>query len=83
MASNSSQEQNIWLAQLAALGTVALQLMDSDEEEEPTRRLWVRDWVARRENSIPLFKEIETEDKEKFFVDFRLYPDDFDKLLAR
>ena len=47
------------------------------------KRLWVRDWVARRKEDVPLYKELATEDREKFFSDFRMYPESFDQLLAR
>jgi hypothetical protein len=66
------------LAELASLAE------DLEEEEKKGRdRIWVRDWIAKRPSEVPLFVEITTQDQDKFFEDFRLYPEDFEQLLAR
>ena len=51
--------------------------------ETKEKRTWVRDWVARRGEDVPLYKEVATEDREKFFTDFRMYPENFNQLLGR
>lgn len=77
-----SDPNQVAFFELAKLAFMAEEL---HEAEEPPRkkRLWVKKWVARRNDETPLFKEIRQEDREKFLTDFRLYPEDFDKLLAR
>ncbi len=68
----------IYLADLAHLAE------ELEEEEEDVRdRVWIRDWVGRREDHVPLYSEVSAEDREKFFANFRLYPEDFEKLLSR
>ena len=77
--SEPNQEAFFELARLAFLAE------ELEEAEEPQRkkRLWVKKWVSRRDVEVPIFKEIQVEDRAKFLADFRLYPEDFDKLLAR
>ena len=74
-----NQEAFFELARLAFLAE------ELEEAEEPQRkkRLWVKKWVGRRDVEVPLFQEISREDRAKFLTDFRLYPEDFDQLLAR
>ncbi len=72
------------LTDLANLACLAEELEDYEEEEDEKRdKVWVRSWVGRRGDNVPLYVEVESEDREKFFANFRLYPEDFDKLLAR
>lgn len=47
------------------------------------KRLWQRDWVARRGQIIPFFKEIEDEDPMKFLANFRMPIEVFEDLLER
>ena len=70
------------LIKLFALAQIADE-MEKLEEQEKVQRKWVRDWVARRKEEIPLFVELRSEDREKFFADFRLFPEDFEQLLHR
>jgi len=70
------------LLQVAGLGLL-MEEFEEEEQKKKKRRLWVRDWIGRRETEVPIFREIHSEDKEKFFSDFRFYPDDFEKLLKR
>ena len=70
------------LVKLFALAQIADE-MEKLEEQEKVQRKWVRDWVARRKEEIPLFVELRSEDREKFFADFRLFPEDFEQLLHR
>ena len=70
------------LAELAELAEVADD-HEKAESERPNRRKWVRDWIARRGEEIPLFKEIKGEDVDKFYADFRFMPTDFEVLLNR
>jgi len=77
--------QNIQLQNFAQVAGLAL-VADELEEEEPKekkKRLWVRNWIARRPIEVPLFQEVQVEDREKFFSDFRFYPEDFQILLER
>ena len=71
------------LFQLAVLANFAENLEGEEEEETKQRRVWVKDWIGRRQQRVPLFNELECEDREKFFADFRLYPEDFNQLLSR
>jgi|FrelakmetLWP11LW_1041352.scaffolds.fasta_scaffold02406_1 hypothetical protein len=71
------------LVRLARLAALAEQLEEEEENANKKRRLWVRDWIAKRQDQVPVFKEVEVEDREKFFTNFRLFPEDFDTLLAR
>jgi hypothetical protein len=69
---------------LAELASLAEDLEEDEREERKGKdRIWVRDWIAKRPTEVPLFVEITTQDHEKFFEDFRLYPEDFEQLLAR
>ena len=70
------------LLRLGYLGCLAEELKKEEDSKEE-KRIWVRDWIAQRQDHIPLFRQIETEDREKFFADFRLYPEHFDQLLMR
>lgn len=72
------------LQKLSKLGKLAILAgkLDEDEKKKKKRR-WVRDWVARRQTEVPLFLEIQDEDPEKFFTNFRLNPQDFYQLLHR
>ena len=70
------------LVKLFALAQIADE-MEKLEKQEKVQRKWVRDWVARRKEEIPLFAELQSEDREKFFADFRLFPEDFEQLLHR
>jgi hypothetical protein len=55
-----------------------------DSKKHPKKRLWVKNWISKRgADAIPLYKEIEETDPEKFFQAFRMYPDVFDLLLSR
>ena len=77
--------QNIQLQNFAQVAGLAL-VADELEEEEPKekkKRLWVRNWIARRPIEVPLFQEVQVEDREKFFSDFRFYPEGFQILLER
>ena len=68
------------------LGHLAAWAEELEEEEESRikrRRIWVKEWVSRRQIHVPLFKEIQHEDREKFLSNFRLYPEEFDQLLSR
>ena len=53
------------------------------KKKKKQKKLWVREWVGRRNDHIPLYKEISAEDREKFFMNFRLYPEHVDVLLSR
>ena len=77
---NRTNFQN--LLRLGHLACLAQDLEDEEDDKEE-KRIWVRDWIAHRKDHIPLFRQIETEDREKFFADFRLYPEHFDLLLSR
>jgi hypothetical protein len=81
--SDEDQENLDNLFKLGVLAELAEELEDAEEEERAKRRVWVKDWIGRRKQHIPLFNELASEDKEKFFADFRLYPEDFDQLLSR
>ena len=70
------------LLKLFVLAQVADE-MEKMEMQSKEKRKWVRDWVGRRKDQVPLYAELQSEDREKFFTDFRLYPDDFEKLLHR
>jgi len=70
------------LAKLFALAKIADEMTELEEQTKEKRK-WVRDWVARRKEEVPLFAELQSEDREKFFADFRLYPEEFDQLLQR
>ena len=55
-----------------------------DRKKNPkAKKVWVREWVHRRNDHIPLYEEISIEDREKFFMNFRLYPEHFNTLLQR
>ena len=56
--------------------------LDRKKNAKP-KKLWLREWVNRRNDHIPLYEEISVEDREKFFMNFRLYPEHFNKLLSR
>ena len=73
-----NQEAFFELARLAFLAE------ELEEAEEPQRkkRLGVKKWVRRRDVEVPLIQEISQEDRAKFLINFRLYPEDFDQLLA-
>lgn len=75
-------QDQIAFFELAKLAFMAEELQEA-EERGRKKRLWVKEWVARRDDEVPLFREIRQEDRQKFLTDFRLYPEDFDKLLAR
>jgi hypothetical protein len=78
------QENFQRLLELGKLACLAEELEEEEEEEdEENRRIWVRDWIAKRKDDMPLFKEIATEDRDKFFTDFRLFPEHFEDLLSR
>jgi hypothetical protein len=47
------------------------------------KRMWVKDWISRRSDVHPLYKEIEETDPVRFHQAFRMYPDMFDHLLSR
>ena len=69
---------------LAHLAILAEELEQEEDQPRPKkRRVWVKNWVARRTKDVPLFREIRLEDREKFLTDFRLYPEEFDLLLSR
>ena len=70
------------LLKLFVLAQVADE-MEKMEKQSKEKRLWVRDWVGRRKDQVPLYAELQSEDREKFFADFRLYPEDFEQLLQR
>ena len=74
-----NQEAFFELARLAFLAE------ELEEAEEPQRkkRLGVKKWVRRRDVEVPLIQEISQEERAKFLTNFRLYPEDFDQLLAR
>ncbi len=66
------------------MAKVAEKIQEEEAKEtDEDRRIWIRDWIARRQTEVPLFAEVQSEDREKFFSDFRLYPEDFEKLLVR
>ena len=72
------------LVKLFALAQIADEMVKlENQEKDKKKRKWVRDWVARRKQEVPLFAELQSEDREKFFADFRLYPEDFELLLRR
>ena len=72
------------LMDLGNLAHLAEELEEEEDDEDEMRdRVWVRSWVGRRGDNVPLYTEVHWEDREKFFANFRLYPEDFDKLLAR
>ena len=70
------------LFQLGLLAEMAEKL-EEEKKKKKRRRIWIREWIGRREPEIPLFMEIQNEDHEKFYSDFRLYPNDFEQLLQR
>ena len=69
------------LEDLAMLGQLAILAQELCQKKK--KRLWRRKWVSRRKKSVPLYHEITTEDREKFFANFRLYPEEFNQLLTR
>ena len=71
------------LVNLASLGKIGKLLKGRKLKNRKRKRLWVKPWVGRRANTVQLYEEISLEDRDKFFVNFRLYPEDFDKLLQR
>ena len=72
------------LRRLAKLGQLASLAAQLEEESKPKKkRIWVQDWIGRRPDEVPLFTEIQMEDEEKFFTNFRLSPLEFGKLLQR
>ena len=72
------------LAKLGKLGSLAKKLQEEElKKKRKKKRLWVRDWVGRRQQDVPLYSEIEAEDQGKFLVNFRLKPQDFANLLSR
>ena len=73
------------LIKLFALAKIAdeMEKLDSQETQDKERRKWVRDWIGRRKVEVPLFAELQAEDRDKFFTDFRLYPEEFEQLLHR
>ena len=73
------------LQDLALLGTLAERAMQVQRilKEKKKKRLWVRPWVGRRRTDVAIYRELEIEDKEKFYNSFRLYPDQFEHLLKR
>ena len=71
------------LYQLATVAQIAEEMEKLEKEDQKEKRVWVRPWISRRQKEVPLFTEVETEDREKFFADFRLYPEEFDNLLHR
>ena len=81
--SQNRREKFRKLVKLARLAALAEQLEEEEENTNNKRRLWVRDWIAKRQDQVPVFKEVEVEDRVKFFTNFRLFPEDFDTLLTR
>ena len=79
--SHANDIQNV--IQVAALALIAEELEDEEQRANKKKRLWVRDWVSRRPQEVPLFGEVYKEDRSKFFMDFRMFPEDFEKLLLR
>ena len=72
------------LAKLGQLGSLAMKLQEEGHKKaKKKKRLWVRDWVSRRQQEVPLYTEIEAEDQDKFLTNFRLNPQDFGSLLSR
>jgi len=79
----SRQEKLTKLLKLSKIAQIVSEAEESGREQEKKRRIWVREWVGRRKEEAPLLVEVQNEDPEKFFSDFRLYPEDFEKLLTR
>ena len=80
---NSKVQKLAKLAKLGKLGSLAKKLQDEAHSKKKKKRLWVRDWVGRRQQEVPLYSEIEAEDQNKFLTNFRLNPQDFGNLLSR
>ena len=70
------------LIKLFALAQIADE-MEKLQNQDKEKRKWVRDWIGRRKVEVPLFAELQAEDRDKFFADFRLYPEEFEQLLHR
>ena len=63
------------LRRLTKLGQLASLAAQLEEESKPKKkRVWVRDWIGRRPDEVLLFTEIQMEDEENFFANFRLSP---------
>ena len=82
---NSKLRKLAKLAKLGKLGSLAMKLQEEGNKKakKKKKRLWVRDWVSRRQQEVPLYTEIEAEDQDKFLTNFRLNPQDFGSLLSR
>ena len=67
------------LARLGQLAYLAHQIHQNSRK----KRLWARRWISKRPKNVPLYREITVEDRQKFFANFRLYPEEFNQLLSR
>ena len=76
------QEQAEDLLRIALIAQIASKA-EEEEKKQNRKRIWVREWIGRRPDEAILFSELQDEDPEKFRNDFRLFPEDFDKLLLR
>ena len=70
------------LAQLAELAELA-ENQETFENEPKQKRKWMRTWIRRRTENVPLYAEITDCDPEKFYANFRFSPDEFEVLLNR
>jgi hypothetical protein len=68
---------------LSTLGKIGKKLKNKVNKRRKVKRIWVKPWVLRRTDTVQLYDEIFTEDREKFFANFRLYPEDFQKLYTK
>ena len=73
------------IQKLALLGELAeiAEIQEASEKKEKQKRQWIRPWVQRRPHNVPLYDEIQENDPDKFYANFRFSPDDFKILLNR
>jgi hypothetical protein len=65
------------------LGELAEIAERQEAVERKQKHLWIRPWIIVRPEVVPLYKEIQENDPEKFYANFRFSPDDFKILLSR
>jgi hypothetical protein len=70
---------------LALLGELAefAERQEAMEIKQRPKNLWIRPWIQIRPEVVPLYMEIQENNPEKFYANFRFTPDDFKILLSR
>lgn len=60
-----------------------LNMLEDEVIQLRSKKLWMRKWIARRNESSNVLEEIRAEDQKEFKTSFRMSPETFELLLSK